>query len=134
MSSKLKLTIKDFPIRGGNFSFQITSAGVGQKFVSSVRVPKLTITRTTKAYSIHFFMMAQLRRLNPQAPNAALSQITVTFDKYDANGKFISGTTTDFFDVVVENVKPNGNEEEITFLADRKSGDLTISNIEVRLD
>lgn len=134
MSSKLTLTVKDFPIRGGSITFKITSAGIGQKFVNSVRVPKLTITRNTKAYSIHFFMMAQLRRLNPQDPNATLPQITVTFDSYNANGKFISGTTTDFFDVVVENVKPNSNEEEIIFLADRKSGDFTISNIEVRLD
>lgn len=133
MSSKLKLTIKDFPIRGSSVTFKITSAGVGQKFVNSVQVPKLTITRTTKAYSIHLFMMAQLRGLNPQDPNASLPQITVTFDNYDANGKFISGTTIDFFDVVVENIKPKGNEEEITFLADRKSGDFTISNIEVRL-
>lgn len=134
MSSKLTLSVKDFPTRGVSVSFKITSAGIGQKFVNSVRVPKLTITRNTKAYSIHFFMMAQLRRLNPQDPKASLPQITLTFDKYDANGKFISGTTTDFFDVVVENVKPNGNEEEIIFLADRKSGDFILSNVEVFFD
>ncbi len=134
MSSKLKLTIKDFPVRGGSVSFQITSAGIGQTIVNSVRVSKLTISRSTFAYSIHFLMLAQLRRLNPQDPNASLPQITVTFDKYDANGKFISGTTTDFFDVVVENVRPKGGEEEIIFLADRKSGDFVISNVEVRFD
>ena len=134
MSSKLTLTINDFPIRGGNITFKITSASIGQKFVNSVPVPKLTITRNTKAYSLHLFMLAHLRRLNPNDPNASLPQITVTFDKYNANGKIISGTTTDFFDVVVENVKPKGNEEEIKFLADRKSGEFMISNIEVRLD
>lgn len=134
MSSKLTLTIKDFPVRGGSVTFKITSAGMGQKFVNSVRVPKLTVSRQTKAYSLHFFMMAQLRQLNPQNPNATLTQITLTFDKYDANGKIISATMTDFFDVVVENVNPKGSEEEITFLADRQSGEFMISNVEVRFD
>ena len=134
MSSKLTLTIKDFPIRGGSVTFKIKSAGIGQKFVNSARVPKLTVTRKPDSYTIRFLLMAHLYRENPNHPNAGLSQITVTFDKYEANGKFISGTTTDFFDVVVENFKPKGDEEEITFLADRKSGDFTISNVEVRLD
>lgn len=134
MSSKLTLTIKDFPVRGGNFTFQINSATIGQRLVNSVSLPTLRIIRNTKAYSIHFFMMAQLSRLNPQAPNASLTQITLIFDQFDANGKFINGTTTDFFDVVVETIKPKGSEEEITFLADRKSGEFTISNIEVRFD
>lgn len=134
MSSKLTVTIKDFPVRGSNVSFKITSAGIGQKFVNSVRVPKLTIIRNTKAYSLHFFMIAQLRRLNPQNPNASLPQVTLTFDKYDANGKIISSTMTDFFDVVVENVIQKGGDEEITFLADRQSVEFMISNIEVRFD
>lgn len=134
MSSKLTLTIKDFPNRGGSVTFKITSAGIGQKFVNSVRVPKLTVTRQTKAYSLHFFMMSQLRHLNPQNPNASLPKVTLTFDKYDANGNFISGTTTDFFDVVVENVTAKNGEEEITFLADRQSGEFMISNVEVRFD
>ena len=134
MSSKLTLIIKDFPVRGGSVSFKITSAGIGQKFVNSVRVPKLTVTRQTKTYSLHLFMMSQLKWLNPQALNASLSQITLTFDQYDTNGKIISATMMDFFDVVVENVSTKSGEEEITFLADRQSGEFMISNIEVRFD
>lgn len=58
---------------------------------------------------------------------------TITFDKFKANG-VISGTMTDFFDVAVENAKSKGDEEEITFSADCKLGNFTISNVGVRLD
>ncbi len=40
----------------------------------------------------------------------------------------------DFFDAVVEDAVPNGDEEKITFLADRKSGEFAISNVEVRFN
>jgi hypothetical protein len=134
MSSKLTLTIKDFQTRGANVTFKITSANIGQKMVGSVRVPKLIITRKPDFYSSYFGALARLRRIKPNRQDLNFPQLTVTSDKCDADGKFLSGTMIDFFHAIVENARPNGDEEEITFLADRKSGEFTISNVEVRFD
>lgn len=134
MSSKLTLTIKDFPVRGGNIRFKISSANIGQKLVGSTWIPKLIISRNPDSYSSRLWMMAILKYTKPGSPDSSLSQLTITQDKFDNYGNFISGTTIDFFDAVVETAKPKGREEEITFLADRKSGEFTISNIEVRFD
>jgi hypothetical protein len=134
MSSKLTLKIKDFPTRGGSITFKITSANIGQKIIGSTSVPKLVVTRKWDYYSHRFLMLAILRRAKPNDQGLWLPQLTITNDKFDADGKFLSGTTIDFFDAVVETIMPNGSEEEITFLADRKSGDFMISNVEVWFD
>ncbi len=134
MSSKLTLTIKDFPVRGGNFTFNISSANIGQKMVGSAFVPRLIVTRKISTHSPHFWMMANLRKVKPNDASLWLPQLTVTQDSFAANGKFLSGTTIDFFDAVIEDFLPVGKEEKITFSADRKSGEFTISNIEVRFD
>lgn len=132
MSSRITLTIKDFQIRGGNITMKITSAIIGEKMVGAVRVPKLIITRKPDFYTSRFAMLALLRRTQPNRQDLNFPQLTLTSDKCDTDGKMLSTTLIDFFDAVVENIKPNGDEEEITFLADRKSGDFTISNIVVR--
>lgn len=134
MSSKLALTIKDFPVRGGNFTFQIISANIGQKMVGSAVVPRLIVTRKTNTYSSRFWMMANLRKVKPDDASLWLPQLTITQDSYAATGKFLSGTTIDFFDAVIEDFLPIGKEEQITFSADRKSGEFTISKIQVGLD
>ncbi len=134
MSGKLTLTIKDFPVRWASIRFKIGSAIIGQKFVGSTQVPKLIITRQPDSYSVRLWMMATAKYINPNSAESSLTQLTVTHDQFDANGKFISGTMIDFFDVIVDTAKMKGGEEEITFLADRKSGEFSISNIEVRFD
>lgn len=134
MSSKLTLTIKDFPVRGANFTFKISSANIGQKMVGSTFVPRLIVTRKLGSYSPRFWMMANLRKVKPNDASLWLPQLTVTQDSFAANGKFFSGTTIDFFDAVIEDFLPIGKEEKITFSADRKSGDFTISNIEIFFD
>lgn len=134
MSSKLTLKIKDFPVRGGSITFKISSANIGQKLVGSAWIPKLTVTRKPDSYSPRLWMMATLKYTKPDSPDSSLQQLTITQDKYDTNGNFISGTTIDFFDAVVDKARIMGREEEITFLADRKSGEFMISNIEVFFD
>lgn len=62
MSSRLTLTIKDFPTRGGNIRFKITSANITQKKIGSTSVPKLIITRKPDFYTHRFLMLAGLRR------------------------------------------------------------------------
>lgn len=134
MSSKLTLTIKDFPVRRASLKFKITSANIGQKFVGSTPFPKLIVTRQPDSYSSRLWVMAVAKYIKPNSAESTLTQLTVTQDQFDDNGKFISGTTIDFFDVIVDTAKMKGGEEEIIFLADRKSGEFTISNIEVKFD
>jgi hypothetical protein len=134
MSAKLKLTVKDFLTRGGSVGLPITSALISQQTLGSARVPKLIITRKADLYSSRFAMFANLRRTNKNYRNLEFPQLTLTLEKYAADGKLVSATDTDFFNVVVEDTKTRGTEEEITFLADRKSFDFTISNVEVFFD
>jgi hypothetical protein len=134
MSSKLTLTIKDFPMRRASIGFKINSANIGQKFVGSTPFPKLIVTRQPDSYSSRFWVMATAKYIKPDSADSSFPQITITQDQFDNNGKFISGITIDFFDVVVETAKLKGGEEELTFLADRKSGEFIISNIEVKFD
>ncbi len=134
MSSKLTLTIKDFPARRASITFPITSAQIRQQIVGSTLLPKLIVTRKFDSYSLHFIKLAFMQKAKPNHSNNNLSQLTLTFNRSDDRGKFLSTTIIDYFDAVVDEVERNQNEEKITFLADRKSGDFTISNIEVRLD
>ncbi len=105
MSSQLTLTIKDFQIRGGNITMKITSAIIGEKIVSAVRVPKLIIIRKPDFYTSRFAMLALLRRTKPNRQDLNFPQLTVTSDKCDTDGKFLSSTMIDFFDAVVENTR-----------------------------
>jgi|GEM_PF-3125059 len=131
MSSKLSLTIKDYHNGGGDLDMKITSAITSEKIVGKVRIIKLTITRKPDQNSSRLGMFAFLRRTQKGYQSLGFSQVTLTFDRYSADGKFLSSAMIDFFDVFVDSVMGKSDEEEIVFLARRKSGEFTISNVEV---
>ena len=134
MSSKLTLKIKDFPSRRASITFPITSAQIRQQIVCSTQIPKLIITRKFDSYSLHFIKLAFMQKAKPNHSANNLPELTLTFERRDDKGKWLSSTFIDFFDAVVDDVDRLQNEEKITFLADRKTGDFTISDIKVQFD
>jgi hypothetical protein len=126
MSAELNLTIKNYHNRGGDLRMKITSAITSEKTVGSIRVIKLIITRKPDQHSSRLGMFAYLRNNRSGYQSLGFAEITLTFDRYSDNGKFLSRTVVVFFDVGVESVAGEGDEEKITFIAGRKSNEFRI--------
>jgi hypothetical protein len=121
MSNELSLTIKNYHNGGGDLKMKITSSITSEKTVGSVRVIKLVITRKPDQHSSRLGMFAFIRRTQPGYQSLGFSQATLAFDRYADDGKLLSREAVVFFDVFVESVTGKGDEEEVTFLARRKS-------------
>ena len=133
MSNKLILTIKNYHNSGGDLEFEVKDAVTSEKIINSVRVIRLKVTRKPDKHSSRLGMFAFLRNTQRGYQSLGFSQVTLTFDRCGEDGKFISTTMVDFFNVAVESVKPKGSDEEVTFIAGSKSGEFTISKVQVVL-
>lgn len=129
MSAKHTVTIKDYHNGGGDLKIEVIESGVSEKMVGSVKVIRLKIMRKPDKHSSRLGMFAYIRNTKHEYKNLGFSQVTLTFDRYLADGKFLSRTYIDFFDVAVESSVPKGDEEEITFIAGRKSDEFATSNV-----
>lgn len=129
--NKQILTIKDYHNRGGDLELEILHSISSEKIVNSFKIIKLKIARKPDQYSSRLGMFASLRRTQPGYQSLGFSQVTISLTRCDADGKFLSETLIDYFDVFVESVAAKGSEEEIIFLARRKSGEFTISGVQV---
>ena len=129
MSAKTTITIKDYFNAGGDLKLEVKDSIISEKPVGTVRVIKLKVTRKPDKYSSRLGMFAYVRNTQPGYQSLGFPQVTLTFDRYSADGKFISRTQIDFFDVAVESSVRKGDDEEITFIAGRKSDDLAISKV-----
>jgi len=127
--SKHTITIKDYFNAGGDLKLEVKDSVISEKPVGSVRVIKLKVTRKPDKHSTRLGMFAYLRNTQSGYQSLGFSQVTLTFDSYSAEGKFLSRTLVDFFDVAVESSVKKGDEEEITFIAARKSDEVAISKV-----
>lgn len=128
--NKQILTIKDYHNRGGDLELEILHSISSEKIVNSSKIIKLKIARKPDQYSSRLGMFAFLRR-KPGYQSLGFSQVTISLTRCDADGKFLSETLIDYFDVFVDSVAAKDSEEEIVFLARRKSGEFTISGVQV---
>ncbi len=129
MSSKFTLTIKDYHNGGGDLTFQINGAIISEKKVGGVDIIKLKIVRKPDKHSTRLGMFAYLRNTQPGYQSLGFSDVTLIFDRFAADGKFLSRTITVFSDVGVESSIRRGDDEEITFVAGKKSADFAISAV-----
>ncbi len=129
MSAKHTITIKDYHNGGGDLKIEVIESAISEKIVGTVKVIRFKIIRKPDKYSSRLGMFAFIRNTQPGYQSLGFSQVTLTFDRYSAAGKFLSRTYIDFFDVAVESFVPKGDEEEITFIAAKKSGEFAISNV-----
>lgn len=131
MSSKITVTIQNYHNRGGDLEFEVKGAVISERIINSVRIIRLKVTRKPDQHSSRLGMFAFIRNTRAGYKSLGFAQITLTFDRCSDDGKFISKTLTDFFNVAVESVSPKDTDEELTFIAASKSGDFTIYNVVV---
>ena len=74
-------------------------------------------------------MFAYLRNNQPNYQSLGFSEVTLIFEQFTDSGKFLARTFIVFSDVGVEKIEKKGSEEEITFIAAKKSGEFAISNV-----
>ena len=129
MGSKQTITIKDYHNGGGDLSLEVRQAVISEKNDGSSSVVRLKITRPPDKHSTRLGMFAYLRTNQPNYRSLGFSEVTLTFDRFSESGKFLARTFIVFSAVAVEKIEKKGNEEEITFVAAKKSGEFAISNV-----
>ncbi len=129
MSSRQILIIKNYHNGGGDLSIAVSQSVISEKSDGSSSVVRLKITRPPDKHSTRLGMFAYLRGNQPNYQSLGFSEVTLIFDRLTESGKFLSRTFIVFSDVAVEKSEKKGSEEEITFIAAKKSGEFAISNI-----
>lgn len=120
MSIEQSLTIKNYHNNGGDLRIVITSSLTSERMVGKVKIIKLTITRKPDQHSSRLGMFAFVRR-RPGYQSLGFSEMTLSIDQYSKNGKFENKTSIIFYDVGVESVTGEGEEEKIIFSIGRRS-------------
>ncbi len=129
MSSKQTLIIKNYHNSGGDLSIGVRQSVISEKNDGSSSVVRLKITRKPDKHSTRLGMFAYLRNNQPNYQSLGFSEVTLIFEQFTESGKFLSRTYIVFSGVAVEKSEKKGSEEEITFIAAKKSGEFAISNI-----
>jgi hypothetical protein len=129
MSSKLTLTIKDYHNGGGDLTIEVSEAITSERKVGGVDVIKLKVARKPDKHSTRLGMFAYIRNTQPGYKSLGFSEVTLIFDRFANDGKFLSRTITVYSDVAVESSMRRGDDEEITFTAGKKSADFAISTV-----
>jgi len=129
MSSKQTLIIKDYHNRGGDLKFEVKQAIISEKSDGSSSIVRLKITRKNDKHSTRLGMFAYLRNNQPGYQSLGFSEVTLIFERFSESGKFLSRTYIVFSDVAVEKNEKRGDDDEVTFIAAKKSGEFAISNI-----
>jgi hypothetical protein len=123
MSCGLSLTIKDYHNGGGDLTLKLTGAQYSEKASSPV---KLIVYRKPDEHSSRLGMFAYLRNNQPGYQSLGFSELTLTFVKCSDAGAVVSISTNVYFDVGVDSVKPNGTEEQIVFVARKKTAEFRV--------
>lgn len=129
MSIKQTLTIKGFHNGGGDLTFEVKMSIVSEKIVGGAQIVRLKISRQPDKYSTRLGMFAFIRNNQPNYQSLGFSEVTLIFEQFTESGKFLARTYIVFSDVAVEKSEKRGNEEELTFIAAKKSGEFAISNV-----
>ena len=129
MGSKQTVIIKNYHNGGGDLKIEVRQAVISEKNDGSNVVVRLKITRRPDKHSTRLGMFAYLRNNQPDYQSLGFSEVTLIFDRSSESGKFLSRTFIVFSGVAVEKSEKKGSEEEITFIAAKKSGEFAISNI-----
>ena len=128
MSSKQTVTIKDYHNGGGDLNIEVKMSVISEKMVGLAKVVGLKITRQPDKHSMRLGMFAHIRNTQAGYQSLGFAQLTLTFETYSA-GKLLTRYLTYFYDVAVTSVMRVGDEEEITFIARKKSPTMATSNI-----
>jgi hypothetical protein len=129
VSIKQTVTIKNYHNAAGDLTLEVSMSGISEKIVGGAKIIRLKIARKPDKHSTRLGMFAFLRNTQPGYQSIGFSEVTLMFDQFSENGKFLSRTFIVFTDVAVEKLERKGDEEEITFLAGKKTEEFAISNV-----
>ena len=129
MGFKQTVIIKNYHNGGGDLTLEVGMSGISEKMIGGAKQVRLKITRKPDKHSTRLGMFAFLRNTQPGYQSLGFSEVTLIFDQTSSDGKFLSRTFVVFTDVAVEKAERKGDEEEITFLAGKKSEEFAISNV-----
>lgn len=129
MGSKQTVIIKNYHNGGGDLSIAVNQVIISEKSDGSSSVVRLKITRAPDKHSTRIGMFAFLRNNQPNYQSLGFSEVTLLFEQFTESGKFLARTYIVFSGVAVEKIEKKGSEEEITFIAAKKSGEFAISNV-----
>ena len=130
MGRKNILEIKDWLGTGtGNLKLEISSYMLIERIFPSKKIQKLVVNRKPDRYSSRFGMMANLNKRN-NTLSWGFSEMSLIIEETSDKGAIISTRIYDFVSIGVENSRINGDDEEITFVFNKKS-EFAISNVEV---
>lgn len=129
MSSKQTLIIKNYHNGGGDLKIDVVQTIISEKSDGSKSLVRLKIIRKPDKHSARIGMFAFLRNNEPNYQSLGFSELVLIYDQFLESGKFVARTYVVFSDVGVEKVEKRGNDEEITFVALKKSGEFAISNV-----
>lgn len=129
MGSKQTVIIKNFYNGGGDLTIEVAMSVISEKTVGGSKIIRLKITRKPDKHSTRLGMFAFLRNTQPGYQSIGFSEVTLIFDSFSEGGKFLSRTFIVFSDVALEKSERKGSDEEITFLAGKKSEEFAVSNV-----
>lgn len=129
MSSRQTLIIKNYHNGGGDLKIEVKMSAISEEQVGGAKIVRLIITRMLDKHSTRLGMFAYLRNNQPNYQSLGFSEVTLIFEQFTESGKFLARTFIVFSGVAVEKIERKGSEEEITFIAAKKSGEFAISNI-----
>lgn len=130
MGRKNILQIKDWLGTGtGDLKLEIGSYMLIERTFTSRKIQKLVVNRKPDRHSSRFGMMANLNKRN-NTLSWGFSEMSLIIEETSDKGAIISTRIYDFVSIGVENSRINGDDEEITFVFNKKS-EFSISNVEV---
>lgn len=118
MSEKRTLTIKDWH-GSSSINFQVGTFMLMEKVRQGKRTERLTIWRKPDQFSSRLGMMAELNKRN-RTLSWGFNEMSLTIENFSDQGVFVSIKTISFSGIAVENSKLVNDEEELTFVFNRK--------------
>ena len=118
MSEKRTLTIKDWH-GSSSISFKVGTYMMLEKVRQGKRKESLTIWRKPDQFSSRLGMMAHLNKSN-QTLSWGFNEMSLTVENFSDQGVFVSIKTISFSGIAVADSKLVNDEEEVTFVFNRK--------------
>jgi hypothetical protein len=128
MDKKITLTIRGWSGKStGAIDIKIGSFTLIERTLGSRTTRKLLVYRKPDQYSSRLGMMANLNK-NSRSLSWGFTEMSLTIEDFSAAGAILSSKTYDFAGIAVADSRMNGDDEEVTFVFNKKS-EFIISNV-----
>jgi len=121
VGKKTTLTIKDWSGKGrGGITIEVGGFMLIERSFGAKKLQKLVVSRQPDRFSSRFGMMAGLNKSN-RTLSWGFTEMSLTIEDFSDTGAILSSQTYDFSGIAVADSRINGEDEELTFIFNRKS-------------